>query len=453
MFFSSSVFASINLTTINSFADIVEPLLPTVVNIYSTKYIKANKNYSSQYKSPFDNFNDLFEKFGIPFGFEEMYDNPKATSLGSGFIIDSSGYIVTNHHVIANADEIHVKLNDKTELPAKLIGSDSKTDIALLKIIHKQPLPFVKFGDSNKARVGDWVIAIGNPFGLSESVTTGIISAKARDIDVSGGIVDDFIQTDAAINQGNSGGPLFNLNGEVIAVSTAIYSPSASGGNIGIGFGIPANTVQIIIAQLKQSGKVVRGMLNIGIQEITSEIAEGLGLKEVTGVLVNSVEPGGAGDKSGLKSGDIIVEFNGIPVKSMRKLQILVAETPINKEVKIIILREGQTKQLSVNIPEEGEASGYIELNDVLFSNLGDDIKKQFDDTFNGIVVAEVKHTSRWYRLLQKGDIITSVNQQSINSVSEFKKIYERAKSSHKKTIVVMLKRGINMTLFLGLPL
>lgn len=243
-----------------SFADIVEPLIPAVVNVYTVQYNqKSEDSHKKSFESfPFDHLNEFLNHFNLPFNFDEMYSNPKSVPLGSGFIIDPAGFIVTNHHVVANADEIYVKLTDNRELLAKLVGSDQKTDLALLKIEVESPLPFVKFGDSGKARVGDWVIAIGNPFGrLGGIVTAGIISSKGRNID--GGIVDDFIQTDAAINNGNSGEPMFNINGEVIGVNTVMFSPS--GTNIGIGFAIPSNTTKAIINQLRHNGKINRGGL------------------------------------------------------------------------------------------------------------------------------------------------------------------------------------------------
>lgn len=289
----------------HSFADIVEPLIPAVVNISTIQYIH-NKSESTEKdplneKKPLDLVNDFLERLNIPLNLEEIDTTPKSVPLGSGFVIDPSGLIVTNYHVIANVDKISIKLSDNTELPAKLIGTDTKTDLALLKVECETPLPFVKFGDSNKARVGDWVIAIGNPFGnLGGTVTTGIISSKGRDIDIdTNNIVDNFIQTDAAINNGNSGGPMFNLEQEVIGVNTAIFSPL--GTNIGIGFAIPSNTAKPIIERLKKDGKVSRGRLGIVIQDLTEEIAEGLGIKDTNGVLVAKVQEHGPGEKAGIK--------------------------------------------------------------------------------------------------------------------------------------------------------
>jgi len=455
---------------IESFADIVEPLMPAVVNINTVKYAKGKKgaNRFPFNDSPFEQFNELFEQFGIPFYMDEMPSNPKAMSLGSGFIVDPEGYIVTNYHVIKDADEISIKLNDNTELEAKLIGSDPRTDTALLKVKHAEPLPFVRFGESNKARVGDWIIAIGNPFGLGGTVTTGIISSKSRDIDVmANSIVDDYIQTDAAINGGNSGGPMFNLQGEVIGVNTAILAPT--GTNIGIGFAIPANTVQSVVKELKAHGKINRGILGISIQEITPEIAEALGIKEVVGALVAGVNPGSAGAKAGFKTGDVIIEYNNQPVKNSRKLQILVAATPVNTETPIKIIREGKPVTLKAIIVEEAESKtkvigkkdneGYEEednanLNGINFADLTPQIREEYKipaDT-KGVLVLNINKAKNVWRSLAKGDVIMAVNQQPITSFSELNKIYKEAKDAKKKNIVLLVKRN-TMTIFLALPI
>ena len=478
--FVLSVFAEENIPSTNSkvhaekypsFADILVPLMPAVVNIYTVQY---NKNMMKRVPRggqlpdgfPFDQFNDFFDQFNSsPFGFEEMYSNPKAVSLGSGFIIDASGYIVTNFHVTSNADEIHVKLMDNTELPAKLIGSDQRTDLALLKVESKNSLPFVKFGDSSKSRVGDWVIAIGNPYGLGGTVTTGIISSKGRDISAdNGGIVDDFIQTDAAINNGNSGGPLFNMDGEVIGVNTAIFSPS--GTNIGIGFSIPSSTVQNIIEQLRNNGKISRGRLDVTIQEINEELADGLGLKEASGVLIVDVITGGAGDKGGIKAGDVIIEFSGQLVKNSRKLQVLVAETPVDQEVRIVVVRNGKNKELICKIVENDRLTNKaavtakaaaaldknsIEKSGITFSNLTDDLRKKagVKESQNGIIVTNINIDQK-NNGLKIGDLILAVNQQYITSTDQLAKLYEEAKLANKKNIVLLVKRR-NINLFVAL--
>lgn len=447
--------------TCTSFADIVEPLIPTVVNIYTVKYKKQKSlQEKRRSKSPFpdnfafEKFNELFEQFDIPFDFEEMYSNPKAESLGSGFIIDPSGFIVTNHHVISNADEINVKLTDNSEFTAKLIGSDQRTDLALLKIQPKSSLPFAKFGDANKARVGDRIITIGNPFGLGGTVTTGIISSKARDIE-SEGIVDNFIQTDAAINRGNSGGPMFNIQGEVIGINTAIFSPS--GTNIGIGFAIPATTAKNIIDQLKKNGKVSRGKLDIYLQEITTELAEGLGIKENSGALVVDVMPGGTGDKAGIKAGDIITTFAGQEIKNSRKLQVLVAEAPINQDAKIVVIRNGQKLELTAKIVEQNEtgtkvAKNSIQKEGLTFSNLTPELRKKFaiESATEGVVITNMTSS---HRLLKIGDLVIKINQTTIKNVDQLEKIFAKAKEDKKQHVVLMVKRTDNINIFVALPI
>ncbi|MDX1924173.1 MAG: Do family serine endopeptidase [Rickettsiaceae bacterium] len=446
------------------FADIVEPLMPAVVNINTVKYAKSNQGKRPFGKENFPNghpFNELFEHFGFQFFMDEMPSNPKATSLGSGFLISSDGEIVTNHHVIADADEISVKLNNNKEYKAKLVGSDPRTDVALLKIDSTEPLPFVRLGDSSKSRVGDWVIAIGNPFGLGGTVTSGIISSKSRDIDIiSGGLIDDYIQTDASINGGNSGGPMFNLQGEVIGVNTAILTPS--GANIGIGFAIPSNSVQNVVKQLKTSGKIERGRLGIKIQELTPEIAEGLELKDIEGVIVIDVDPDSAGAKSGLKSQDIITEYDGHPIKSTRKFQILVAETPVKKSVKIKILRNNKEQILNAKVESAKDPESAKDKE----AELGDNDSKSFtvngvkfantkvldSDKTEGVVVVANNAQDNWKTLINKGDIVVAVNQVQIKDLSDFKSEYNKTVKSGKKNIVFLIKRG-QMTVYLALPL
>jgi serine protease Do len=453
-----------------SFADIVEPLIPAVVNVYTTKY---NKQSGNPQKSPFpdsfpfDQFNEFFDKFNAPLNNDETYSNSKAMSLGSGFIIDPAGFIVTNHHVINNADEIHVKLLDNTELPAKLIGSDQKTDLALLKVDVKAPLPYVKFGDSSRARVGDWIIAIGNPFGLGGTVTTGIVSSKGRDLDLdAGNVVDNFIQTDAAINSGNSGGPLFNIDGEIIGVNTVIFSPS--GLNVGVGFAIPSNTASAVIDQLKKNGKIMRGRLDIYIQEVTTGISEGLDLKEPVGALVRDVVPGGAGEKAGLKAGDVIIKFADQQVKNSRKLQILVAESPVGKDVKIMVMRGGKEVELTAKIVENKKdeqalessplpssaaaEEGSLKKNNITFSNLTEAHKERYNlkSADVGVVITALTKDQRNFSL-NVGDLVIAANQVPIKSVEDLNKIYESTKVAKKKNIVLFLKRQ-STNIFLALP-
>lgn len=434
----------------DGFSSIVEPLMPAVVNIYTKQ--KRRQDNLSHFKHHFENdpFHKFFEQFDLPFGFEDFYQDPSSSALGSGFIIDPKGYIVTNHHLIKDADEINVKLHDNTELEAKLIGSDHKTDLALLKVQSKTPLPNVQFGDSAKAKVGDWVIAIGNPFGLGGTVTTGIISSKGRDINADGsGLVDDYIQTDAAINMGNSGGPMFDLEGKVIGVNTAIVSNS--GNNIGIGFAIPSNTVQHIVSQLKNTGKVTRGFLNIKIQEITPQIAEAMNIDTSEGVLVVEVDPKGPAHRAGLKAGDIIIKVGDIKVKNSRKLQIAIAETPVGSIVKLTILRKGKLKELECKLEELKQAGKSTDSLNQTFSSEIFILKGiEFANTSSGIVIKRISREAQW-RGLKIGDVILSVNQSPISSVKELKEVYEKAVENDKKHIVLFIKRH-NSKVFIALP-
>ncbi len=311
-----------------SFADLAEKLMPSVVNISTTQTIKTQSRQLPFQFPPGSPFGELFKDFDEP-------RERKATSLGSGFIIKKNGIVVTNNHVIANAEDIIVRVNKK-EYAAKVVGADPYSDIAVLKIETSDSFSTVKFGNSDKARVGDWVIAIGNPFSLGGTVTSGIISARNRDINLTR--YDDFIQTDAPINQGNSGGPLFNMDGDVIGINTAIYSPS--GGNSGIGFAIPSNAASTIIDQLIKYGETKRGWLGVRIQQVTKEIASLAGLQEPSGAFVGGVSEGSPAEKAGMKTGDIILEFDGKKIKTMRNLPRIVADTKVGKNVSVKIWRD-----------------------------------------------------------------------------------------------------------------
>jgi serine protease Do len=435
----------------DGFSSIVEPLMPAVVNIYTKQHIKQEKRGpSGQIEN--DPFYRFFEQFDFPFGFEEFYQNPNSGALGSGFIIDADGYIVTNHHLVKGADEINVKLNDNTELEAKLIGSDTKTDLALLKVEAKKPLPFVEFGDASKSKVGDWVIAIGNPFGLGGTVTTGIISSKGRDINADGsGLVDNYIQTDAAINMGNSGGPMFDVNGKVIGVNTAIFSNSGS--NIGIGFAIPANTVQHVISDLKKHGKVSRGFLNIKIQEISPQIAEAMNLDTEEGVLVVEVDSKGAGHKAGLKPGDVIVKVGDAKIINSRKLQITIADSPIGSTVKLVVLRHGKTKELECKLTSSDKSlENDSEVNQTIGSSEAFKIKGiEFVNGIKGVMVKRITPDAKW-RGLKPGDLIISVNQSPITNIKDFEEIHQNAVKNEKKHIVLFIKRH-NSKVFVALPI
>ncbi|MEL6481195.1 MAG: Do family serine endopeptidase, partial [Pseudomonadota bacterium] len=325
-----------------SFADLAERLSPAVVNISTAQKVEQAERGEQQVPegTPFEDlFRDFFER-GRPQGPRQVQ------SLGSGFVISAEGYVVTNNHVIEEADEITVNFADGSSLPAELVGTDPKTDIALLKIEPTQPLEFVKFGDSEASRVGDWVLAIGNPFGLGGSVSAGIISARDRNINA--GPYDDFIQTDAAINRGNSGGPLFNLDGEVIGVNTAIISPT--GGSIGIGFAVPSAIAENVVAQLQEFGQTKRGWLGVRIQTVNDELAEALGLDRPQGALVADVTSEGPAEEGGIEAGDVILKFDGKDISEMRDLPRIVAETAVGSTVRVVVFRKGKTQSVKVTL-------------------------------------------------------------------------------------------------------
>src|SRR5690348_15414160 len=369
-----------------SFAPLVKKVTPAVVNISVTEKAGGDDGDMAQNdeqdqnadpdqggpqqgfpQSPFDEFlRRFFEQQGQPFGrqqgrpFNMPQQHAQRIALGSGFIIDPSGYVVTNNHVVANADKVTVVFQDNSKHPAKVIGRDSKTDLALLKIDAKQPLPYVTWGDSTAAQVGDWVLAVGNPFGLGGTVSTGVISARGRDIHA--GPYDDFLQIDASINRGNSGGPTFNLNGQVIGINTAIYSPN--GGSVGIGFAIPSSLAKPVIEQIKEHGKVERGWLGVQIQEVTPEIAQSLGLPKPDGALVADVTKDSPAAKAGLKQGDVILGFNGHDIGKVRDLPLVVAETPVGEKAKVDVLRGGDKKTVDVAIGPMPENPQQVAQND-----------------------------------------------------------------------------------------
>src|SRR6201994_4501313 len=344
-------------------ADVAEKVIDAVVNISTSQTVEAKNTPSPNERgaapklppgSPFEEFFDDFFKNGRggPGGGGDMAPH-KTTSLGSGFIIDASGIVVTNNHVIADADEITVIMNDGSKFKADLVGVDKKTDLAVLKFTPNKPLTVVKFGDSDKLRLGEWVIAIGNPFSLGGTVTAGIVSARNRDI--SQGPYDNYIQTDAAINRGNSGGPLFNLDGEVIGVNTLIISPT--GGSIGIGFAVPSKTVAGVVDQLRQFGELRRGGLGVRIQQVTDEIAESLSIKPARGALVAGVDDKGPAKPAGIEPGDVVVKFDGKDIKEPKDLSRVVADTAVGKEVDIVIIRKGdeQTKHVTLGRLDDGD--------------------------------------------------------------------------------------------------
>jgi len=445
-----------------SFADLSEKLLPSVVNISSTQKAAPPEDMPELPEfppgSPFEDFfKDFQGKRGGGDGGEGMEAQPVA-SLGSGFVIDAAkGYIVTNNHVIRDADEVRITFHDDTSLEAKIIGKDEKTDLALLQVKPEKPLTAVKFGNSDVMRVGDWVLAIGNPFGLGGTVTQGIISARQRDINA--GPYDDFIQTDASINRGNSGGPMFNLKGEVIGINTAIFSPS--GGSVGIGFAIPSNLAKPVVDQLLQYGRTRRGWLGVRIQTVSPEIAESLGLKEVRGALVASITAGGPAEIGKLEPGDIILEFNNQKLDAMRQLPRLVAETPIGTKADVLYWRNGKTATTKVEVGEleKAEKDGLIENGDepaevkpgtgteipavgVTVSTLSPALREahEIPDTAKGVVVTAVKAGSESAEKgLTVGDVIVEINQQPSEDAVAAKKLIDDAQKAGKASVLLLV--------------
>ena len=442
----------------DDFADLVESLSPAVVNVFTTQTVKQQEQ-----GSPFDNIPPQFREFfkNMPPGFGPQPQPPspereEAQALGSGFVVDASGYIVTNHHVIAQANEIKVKFQDETELKAKLVGQDKLTDLALLKVESKKPLKFVEFADSDKARVGHSVIAIGNPFGLGGTVTSGIISAFNRDI--NSGPYDSFIQTDASINKGNSGGPLFTINGKVVGINSAIFSPT--GGSVGIGFSIPSNLAKPIIAQLKKYGKTQRGWLGVRIQEVTPEIADSLSLKVPEGVLISMVNPGEPAEKAGLKAGDVIIKFNGKKVKNVRALQRMVAEAAVESSAAVEVWREKKMKKIKVKLAEREKfdnlAESDAQKNEETVSNEEFEIdkvglrlkdiseslreKNNIAKNINGAVIVAVKKNSPASEInLNVGDVVMQISQKTIENAKQAKKILDEAINKNRDSVLIQV--------------
>ncbi len=443
----------------DSFADLAERLLPAVVNVSTTQVIEGRNGPQMPQLPPGSPFEDFFKEFfdrNVPNGGPRKR---KATSLGSGFIIDTrsngDSYVVTNNHVIQDADEITVILQDNSRLDATLVGRDAKTDLAVLKVTTDRNLPSVRFGDSDKARVGDWIVAIGNPFGLGGTVTSGIISARGRDI--RSGPYDNFLQTDASINRGNSGGPMFNMAGEVIGINSAIYSPS--GGSVGIGFAIPSSGAKPIVAQLIKFGEVKRGWLGVHIQAVTKEIAETLGLDKPHGALVASLIKGGPAEKSGIKTGDVILKFNGKQVPEMRKLPRIVAETEIDKPVDVTVWRDGEKKTISVVIGQMDESEVVAALDEkakpgnrsgdrmieplgLAMAELSPALREQFklDKEARGVVVTEVKQDGgAAEKGIRPGDLIVEVSQNEVKTPAQvIEKINAARKNGRKRALFLI---------------
>jgi len=455
----------------DSFADLAARLLPAVVNISTTQTVSVERGPTIPdfpEDSPFrEFFDEFFDHHGRPDALPHQ-----ATSLGSGFIIDPAGYIVTNTHVIADAEEVTVTLSDDRTLTAEIVGRDPKTDIALLKVEPDGDLPSVSWGDSDASRVGDWVVAIGNPFGLGGTVTAGIISARARDINA--GPYDNFIQTDAAINRGNSGGPLFNLDGEVIGINTAIFSPS--GGSVGIGFAVPANLAKQVISDLKDYGRTRRGWLGVRIQTVTPEIAESMGLDDARGALVASVTHGGPAESAGVRPGDVVLTFNGRPINEMRELPRIVAETEVGSDVNVQVWRDGALTQVEVELGEleAAEDSGLLAADDrapgapntttnvpgdtvlgMTVRPVTPDLAATFDlpDDVPGVVITDVDADSdAAEKGLRPGHVIVEVNQQPVTTPGEVRAALEQAKSSGRSSVLLLVQREGAMS-FLALKL
>jgi serine protease Do len=454
------------------FENLAEKLSPTVVNISTTTKVDT----ASQ--PPMPEMPQLppgspFEEF-----FKEFYDrnknvapgDEKVSSLGSGFVIDAQkGYIVTNNHVIRDADEIKVILHDDTSVDAKLIGKDEKTDIAVLKVEATTGLAAAKWGDSDAAKVGSWVLAIGNPFGLGGTVTAGIISARQRNINA--GPYDDFIQTDASINRGNSGGPMFNTKGEVIGVNTAIFSPS--GGSIGIGFAVPSNLAQRVVEQLIKYGQTKRGWLGVRIQEVTPEMAESLGLDKARGALVSSALADSPADKAGLKSGDVILSIDGQDIDHMRKVPRIVADNEVGKTVRLSVLRNKKTIDVDVTLGqlEKAEEEGKIESPETAapkaragreIAEFGltvktiapEDVKNfQLRADARGVVVTGVKAGgAAAEKGIAPGDVVLEIEQAQVSSVDDLTKQIDAAKAAARKSVLIFIERG-NDKRFVALPL
>ena len=440
-----------------SFADLAEKLIPSVVNISTTQTIKTTGNQFPFKFPPGSPFEEMFKDLQEP-------KERKATSLGSGFIVDKSGIVITNNHVIKNGEDILVKVGEK-EYKAKVLGADPYSDIAVLKINSKSEFSTVSFGDSSKARVGDWVVAIGNPFGLGGTVTAGIISARNRDINLTR--YDDFIQTDASINQGNSGGPLFNLKGEVVGINTAIIAPNQSG-SIGIGFAIPSNDASNVIDQLIKFGETKRGWLGVRIQEVTKEIAEVEKLKSTAGALVASVSEKSPAAKAGLKAGDIILKFDGKKIDTMRTLPKLVSRTSVGKRVDIEIWRNKKliNKKLTLgrleayedfksqnnNKKQKEEKKIEVETLKISVRDVTEkDIKsRKLQKNLKGSVILNITNNSPLSGLLSKGDIIIEVQKNKFNSSNELDRLITSIIKSGEQTLLLTIINANNQRRYLG---
>jgi len=443
----------------DNISDVAEAVIDAVVNISTKQSVDMSSGNMPQLPpgSPLEDFFEEFRKRGQPGG-RNGENHPtvprRVSSLGSGFIIDASGLVVTNNHVISDADEVNVILNDGTTLKAEVLGRDAKTDLALLRVKPDKPLKAVKFGDSDKLRLGEWVIAIGNPFSLGGTVTAGIVSARNRDI--NSGPYDNYIQTDAAINRGNSGGPLFNLNGEVIGVNTAIISPS--GGSIGIGFAVPSKNAMAVIDQLREFKEVRRGWLGVRIQQVDDQIADSLNIKPARGALIAGVDDKGPAKPAGIEPGDVIVKFDGRDIKEMRDLPKIVAETPVGKDVEVVIIRKGAEEKRTVKLGrlEDTPQQASLTKKDgpeekpvvkkalgLDLANLTDDLRRKHkikDKVKSGVVITGVDPNSpAAERRLAPGMVIAEVQQQPVANANELQQRLDKAKKDGKKTVMLLV--------------
>lgn len=438
-----------------SFADLAETLSPAVVNISTTQKAVIRQDLPALPQFPQGSpFQDFFEDFMQQ---QRSIPSRPSSSLGSGFVIDAeNGYIITNNHVIRDADEVRVTFADDTSLDAEIIGTDEKTDLAVLKVDTTDvTLTAVSFGDSDHLRVGDWTLAIGNPFGLGGTVTAGILSARARDI--QSGPYDDYLQTDASINRGNSGGPLFDMQGNVIGINTAIFSPT--GGSVGIGFAIPSALAEPVIDQIIKYGRTRRGWLGVRIQSVTDEIAESLGLEQSQGALIAGVNDDGPAAKAGLKAGDIILEFGEREVADMRALPRIVAEHDINADAEIVYWRDGKKKKTRVKVGELEKAEESGLLNETTASAQGvtiaplnltvnavtDEARRLYNlgNVARGIVITDVGDGSEAARKnIRAGQIITEINQQAVQTPADVQKIVDRAIADGRKSVLLLLSEG-----------
>jgi serine protease Do len=448
----------------DSFADLAAKLLPAVVNVSSTTEVKTADLPELPGIPPGTPFEQFFKEFmnkhhpgGAPPPEEE---GRKLQSLGSGFIIDPSGLVVTNNHVIEGADEVSVTLQDNTTLTAKVLARDEAGDLALLRVNTGKPLPALQWGDSSQMRIGDWVLAIGNPFGLGGTVTAGIVSARGRDIHE--GPYDDFIQTDAPINRGNSGGPLFNMDGQVIGINTAIYSPS--GGSIGIGFAIPANMAKLDVEQLEKYGHPRRGWLGVRIQEVTPDIADSLGLKPPHGALVAGVNPGGPADQAHLRNGDVILKFNGEDVKDMHTLPRVVADTEVGKQVPVTVWRDGKEVTLQTTLgelPEDKTQLAAVEQGKpaapqatemgglgMTLAPITSDMrnKYQLGDKQKGVVITGVTQDGAAAKQgLKPGDVILEVQQSEVNTPADVQQHVDSVRKENRRSVLMLIQRSDGM--------